>query len=430
MTITMNDSHIKTLEQLREALRSVARLTFKGLARQDKYAWVAKTLKRFRYRSLPKKDRGVVRTYLQYMTGLSRAQTTRLLTVWMMRGSLRIQPAPRHRFSSTYTLADKLLLLETDNAHQRLSGPATRRLFQRQFNVYGDKRFVRLQHISSAHIYNLRGSKDYKRRAQTFAGTKAVHVPIGVRRRPDPHGQPGWIRVDTVHQGDQDKTKGVYHINLVDAVTQWEVVVCVQAISERFLLPALKEALASFPFVLQGFHSDNGSEFINGVVAQLLNKLLIEQTKSRSGRTNDNALVEGKNGSIIRKHMGYGHIEQRHAQAINAFYRDFFVPYLNFHRPCGFATLSVDRKGKRRRKYKTYQTPYEKLRSLEKLQLVKKADTFLRPGVTLASLDALAKALSDNQAAETMQQQKHKLFASFHIRVNTSQNKNELRKGA
>jgi hypothetical protein len=424
MTITMNDSQIRTLKQLREALRSVTRLTFKGLTRHDKYAWIANTLRRFRYRSLQKKDRGLVRAYLQHMTGLSRAQVTRLLTTWMTQSSLKMRPAHRHKFPSTYTLADRLLLVETDNAHQRLSGPATRRLFQRQFSVYGDKRFIRLQHISSAHIYNLRGSKEYKRRAQTFAGTKSVHVPIGVRRRPDPQGQPGWIRVDTVHQGDLDKKKGVYHINLVDAVTQWEIVVCVQAIAEQFLLPALQEALAAFPFVLQGFHSDNGSEFINTVVANLLNKLLIEQTKSRSGRTNDNALVEGKNGSVIRKHMGYGHIEQRHATAINEFYRVYFNPYINFHRPCGFATLSIDRKGKRTRKYKIYQTPYEKFRSLPK------AKTFLRPDVTLDSLDDLAKHTSDNQAAALMQKEKRKLFASFQIRINTSQNTNQNQKGA
>jgi hypothetical protein len=425
MTITMNDSQIKTLKHMQQTLRSTAALTFKSLTRRDKYAWIAKTLQRFRYRALQKKDRGLVRSYLQHMTGLSRAQTTRLLTLWMSQAHLKIHPAQhRHKFASAYTRADRLLLVETDNAHQRLSGPATRRLFQRQFKVYGDERFIRLQHISSAHIYNLRGSKEYKRRAQTFAGTKSVHVPIGVRRRPDPQGQPGWIRVDTVHQGDQNKKKGVYHINLVDAVTQWEVVVCVQAISEQFLLPALKEALASFPFLLKGFHSDNGSEFINAVVANLLNKLLIKQTKSRSGKTNDNALVEGKNGSIIRKHMGYAHIPQRHANAINTFYRGFFVPYINFHRPCGFATLSIDRKGKYHRKYKTYQTPYEKLRSLPK------AETFLRPDLTLASLDTIAKSLSDNQAAELMQKEKLKLFASFRIRIDKPQNSNQKPKGA
>jgi hypothetical protein len=138
----------------------------------------------------------------------------------------------------------------------------------------------------------------------------------------------------------------------------------------------------------------------------------------------ESSLVEGKNGSIIRKHMGYGHIEQRHAQAISAFYRDFFVPYINFHRPCGFATLFVDRKGKYRRKYKTYQTPYEKLRSLPK------AKTSLRPTITFDALDAQAKTASDNQAADLMQKEKLKLFASFRIRINTSQNSLKLQKGA
>ena len=123
-----------------------------------------------------------------------------------------------------------------------------------------------------------------------------------------------------MHQGDLNGKKGVYHINLVDAVTQWEIVMCVEAISEAYLEPILKAALEMFPFLVLGFHSDNGSEYINAVVAKLLNKLLIEQTKSRSGRSNDNALVEGKNGSVIRKHMGYWHIEQKYAPLINRFY--------------------------------------------------------------------------------------------------------------
>ncbi|MBK8870459.1 MAG: transposase family protein [Elusimicrobia bacterium] len=139
--------------------------------------------------------------------------------------------------------------------------------------------------------------------------------------------------MDTVHQGDLDRKKGAYHINLVDVVTQWEIVLCVEQIAERFLVPALEGALSMFPFRILGFHSDNGSEYINRIVASLLNKLLIEQTKSRAGRTNDNALVEGKNGSVIRKHMGYGHIAPRHARAINEFYRTHFNGYLNFHRP-------------------------------------------------------------------------------------------------
>ncbi len=158
----------------------------------------------------------------------------------------------------------------------------------------------------------------------------------------------------------------MYHINAVDTVTQWQVVGCVSKISEQFLIPVLEAMLQQFPFGILGFHSDNGSEFINRRVAELLEKLLIEFTKSRASRTQDNALVEGKNGAIVRKLIGYGHIASEHAEALQKFYTAFLNPYLNYHRPCGFATVSLDARGKRQRRYpaEDYSTPYEKLKSL------------------------------------------------------------------
>jgi len=407
MTITMDDSKIVTIVQVQEVLKSSGNLEFKGVTRRDKYRWVSQTLKRFNYASLDKPAKGLLKVYLQRLSGFSRAQITRLIRRQISTGKLIVAARPRHRFPATYTLADRQLLARIDNAHQRLSGPATQRLLERAHDVHGDKRFARLKNISSAHIYNLRATPAYQRLAFTFAGTKSVRVAIGVRRRPDPEGRPGWIRVDTVHQGDLAGKKGVYHINLVDVVTQWEIVLCVEQIAERFLVPALESALSMFPFRILGFHSDNGSEYINRIVAGLLNKLLIEQTKSRSGRTNDNALVEGKNGSVIRKHMGYGHIQPRHAREINAFYRTHFNAYLNFHRPCGFATVTVDRRGKRQRKYETYETPYERFRALPE------AARFLRPGVTLSLLDAQASQQTDTEAAEAMQREKDRLFGGF-----------------
>jgi len=196
--------------------------------------------------------------------------------------------------------------------------------------------------------------------------TNPAKVPIGERRKPEPEGRPGYIRVDTVHQGDLEKEKGVYHINMVDELLQWEVVGCVEKISEFHLAPLLEDLIAQFPFVVIEFHSDNGSEYINRVVAELLNKLLIRQTKSRARHCNDNALAEGKNGSIIRKTMGRMHIAQRYAGAINQFYRDHVNVYLNYHRPCGFATTITDRKGKQKKVYNIYEIPYKRLRSLDK----------------------------------------------------------------
>jgi transposase InsO family protein len=156
--------------------------------------------------------------------------------------------------------------------------------------------------------------------------------------------------------------------------------------------------LHQFPFRIQGFHSDHGSEYINHTVADLLDKLLIEFTKSRANHSQDNALVEGKNGASIRKLIGYGHIAGEHAEDLQKFYTAHLNPYLNFHRPCGFATVSQDARGKRQRKYKVedYATPYEKLKALPE------AAGSLKENMSWARLDQQASILSDTESAKRM----------------------------
>ena len=229
---------------------------------------------------------------------------------------------------------------------QSLSGPATRRILQREFQEYGKAEFQRLAAISNGHLYNLRRNPRYRQQRKNYQKTRPSAVAIGERRRPDPGGRPGYLRVDTVHQGDTENGKGVFHINAVDEVTQWEIAASVERISETYLEPVLVTILTQFPFVIHGFHSDNGSEFINQTVAKLLNKLMIEQTKSRPRHSNDNGLAETKNGAIIRKHMGWGHIPAAHAQRIQQFYSAYLNPYLNYHRPCAQADVEVDAKGR------------------------------------------------------------------------------------
>jgi hypothetical protein len=218
------------------------------------------------------------------------------------------------------------------------------------------------------------------------------------------------VRIDTVHQGDLDGIKGVYHITCVDTVSQWQVQACVQGISEAFLLPVLELVIAQFPFKVRGFHSDNGSEYINHQVAKLLEKLRIAQTKSRSRHSNDNALAESKNASVVRKHMGYEHIPQRFAQPINAFYQETFNPWLNLHRPCLYATQVVSPKGKTIKRYrpKDVKTPLECLVQLHQAGLVE-----LKSGVTLEALQAQARLQSDLAATQAMQTAKQALFESF-----------------
>ena len=207
-----------------------------------------------------------------------------------------------------------------------------------------------------------------------------------------------------------DGPKGVYHITCVDAVSQWQVQACVQGISEAFLLPVLALVIEQFPFEIEGFHSDNGSEYVNGKVALMLEKLRIEQTKSRSRHSNDNALAESKNASVVRKHMGYSHIPQKYAQPINAFYKKTFNPWLNLHRPCLFATEIVSPKGKVIKRYRNQdvKTPLACLAQLSAKGLVR-----FKTGITLHDMQAQANAQTDLAAAQAMQQAKADLFTLF-----------------
>ena len=288
-----------------------------------------------------------------------------------------------------------------------MSGPATRKILEREFGEYGKSEYERLASISVAHLYRLRKSKSYRTRQASFTKTKPTTVAIGTRRCPQPEGLPGYLRVDAVHQGDRNGVKGVYHINAVDEVTQWQVVACVPQISEAWLGPALFLMLEQFPFKLRGFHSDNGSEFINHNVAKMLKKLMIEQTKSRPRRSSDNGLVEAKNGAVIRKHMGYSHIAAPHAERVQRFYEEHLNDYLNFHRPCGQAEILTDAKGKQRTVYRRYETPWEVYQKLPN------ASRYLKPGQTVEALKKKAGAESDTDAAKRMQQAKRVLFADL-----------------
>ena len=399
-----------SLEQIRAFLEASEEVGFKGRNREEVYDWVNQTLRAQKYEELKRRGRGLVRRYVEKMTGLRRAQTTRLITLYLEGEPVRPKAYRRHRFPQRYTRGDIDLLAATDELHQTLSGPATQKLLQRAYYDFQGAAYERLAKLSVAQLYRLRKSRRYRERRIVYQPTRPVQVSIGERRRPETNGQPGYLRVDTVHQGDLDGVKGVYHINAVDEVTQWQVVGAVAQISEAYLIPVLEAMLAQFPFRIRNFHSDNGSEFINHTVEKLLNKLLIEQTKSRPRHSNDNGLAEAKNGAVVRKHMGYDHIAAPHAAAIAGFYREHFNLYLNFHRPCGVPELVVNAKGKTKRSYRWYATPWEILRQLPGLA------GHLRPGLTIEEVERQARAKSDHAAAEQMQAAKRQLFAGFQIR--------------
>jgi len=340
MQLVRNDEDVQTIEQVKQFLAGSEALYFGGVSVEERYRWIQAVLVRFKYYQLKRAEKGVIRRYIEKVSGYSRAQVSRLIRQYNQRGQLRKAQYRRHRFPEKYTAADIALLAKTDELHDYLSGPATKKIMEREWTVYGHLGFKTISQIPIAHLYNLRRSHLYRSITRRYTKTKPAVVKIGERTKPDPGGRPGYIRVDTVHQGDWNEEKGVYHLNAVDEVTQWEIIASVEKISEYYLEPILESMVASFPFVIRGFHSDNGSEFINKTVAKLLNKLLIRFTKCRPRHTNDNGLVESKNGSIVRKQLGYVHIPQVYATAIDHYHRDFLNIYINFHRPCFFCYFS------------------------------------------------------------------------------------------
>ena len=409
----MNAKDLTTFDQLSAFLEGTQRVAFEVASDKDsRYQWIQRTLVKFRYKSLRKPDKGVLIQYLVKVSGYSRQQITRLVKQYRDTGRLVRRQRTAKGFSRRFTDDDIRLLVTMDMRHNTPNGLTMKKLCERAYVVFDEQAYHRLASISVAHLYNLRKSTPYLRQHRHQEKTRSKTSHIGERRKPQPDGKPGYLRIDTVHQGDWDKQKGVYHINAVDEVIQMQMVLSLEKISERYLIPILKQLLADFPLVIQGFHSDNGSEYINKRVAELLEKLRIEFTKSRSRQTNDNALVESKNGHVVRKIFGHGHIPQRWASLINDFNRQHLNPYINYHRPCLFPVIITDSKGKQRKRYpyQSLMTPYEKLKSLPD------ADQYLKPGITFEILDAITYRQSDNEAADELQKARRQLFKTIHER--------------
>ena len=400
MKVKMNDSRLTNVNQLKAFLKGSEKLdlSLRQANLKKKHQFIDQVIKRFDYRSLTKKDKKIVRRYLKKFTGYKHTQLNRLIKRAKQGklGKAGRKPYRRTKSHRVYTSADVKLLEKTDEYHLRLSEKATQKILERECQVFGKQEYQTIAKISHAHVTNLRHHSVYKK--SWVNHTKARQIPIGVTMKPENRGQPGSIRVDSVHQRD------IYHLNSVDEITQWEIVVCVPQISERWMEAALVDLLDQYPFVIFNFHSDRGGENINRIIAHLLQKLLIKQTKSRARKPNDNALVETKNGSVIRKNMGWEHVPGSFCQQINDYYRDYFNPYLNYHRPCGYPTTITDKKGKKKKVYDHYQVPYEFLKSLPN------AEKYLKPSITFDQLDKIAYQMSDNDFARILRREERKLF--------------------
>ena len=415
----MSLDQMRTVDQMRAFVEGADRVGFAHLDRDGAYALVAVTLERVLYPRLGKADKGTVLRFLEKATGLSRAQVDRLVRQHRRSGQIRDhrKKPPAKPFRHRYTPADIALLAEIDEAYGQLSGPATKEILRRHREVHGDPSFERLASISNGHIYNLRKTRTYRQGRLSFRKTRSTPVSIGQRRKPTPGGRPGHLRVDTVHLGDRHGKKGIYIINLVDEVTQFQYLGAVARVTEFYLVPLLETLITSFPFTIEAFHADNGSEYINHRVAKLLSKLHIGTfTKSRPRQSNDNALVESKNGSIVRKWLGHIYVPATLAPRVDAFLRNTLSTFLNFHRPCLFAVEVTDGRGRVKKRYPqdNVATPYDRLRTLPD------AERFLRPSVTFETLDRIALATPGLEAARNVQRARAQLMRTLADQAHSS----------
>ena len=365
-----------------------------------------------------------MKRYLAKTTGYSRAQLTRLIrrhreTVKVVDRRDGNQGRPIAR---VYTPADARLLAQVDADLSQMSGLATRVVLHREHHVFGDARFERLAGVSASHSYNLRGSRTYRTQRTVVAGTKATAV-AGVRRAPQPDGMAGFLRGDTVHQGDRDGAKGMYvhgqrrgpdryavrgHAVRVRRRRRGDLRTFPGAAARRPARP-VPVRRGRLPRRQRVAQRRAGSEYVNHKVAALLNKLHVRDfTKSRPRRSTDNALVEGKNASVVRRFLGHDHIPQRFRRWSTR------SPGSTCRRTSTTTGSACSQPGKgangrNRRVYRAAEvrTPYAKLRSLPD------AEACLKPGISFAEVDAQANASSDLQAVRALNAARARLFRTI-----------------
>jgi hypothetical protein len=407
MKTIMNIESLNTIEDLEHFVRGNQTVIYPILGdKHQRYQFIQKTLVQFSYITLKRTDKGIVNRYIRKISGYSRQQLTRLIKQYKDGGVIQWQPCRSNGFSTIYNIQDIKLLAEMDTRHDDICGHAIKKLIERAYHIYEQKEYHTLANISVSHLYNLRSSQDYQKQRKQLTKTQPRQIAIGKRRKPQSNGQPGYIRIDTVLQDDLDGHKAVYHINAIDEVTQFEIVCSVEQISERNLTYVLEQMLSTFPFIIKEFYLDNGSEQINKHVCKLLTKIQLESTKLPYHHSNDNRLVQSKNTSVVRGLFGKKDIAQEWPPLMNEFNVKYLSPYINYHLPCFFPVIILNKKCTpiKTYPYESMMTPYEKLKSLPN------AKTYLKPGVHFEKLDEQVMAITDNACAELLQKERNKLF--------------------
>ena len=394
----MQERHPETLDEIRELLDGGRTSAAQVRTRSEAYSFIEEIAHRFDYPRVGRAEKGILRRFLGEVTGLSRAQVTRLLGQYRTTGRVADRRrGPARPFSRRYSTTDIKLLAELDALHGTLSGPATRKLCARAFHLFGDSRFERLAGISNGHLYNLRRSTTYRRRRRVTAPSPVCPLAVGNRWRPLPIGRPGHLRVVSLGQAALDGLEGLHHLELVDEVTKFRLIGSVEHLGAACLAPLVESLAEAFPFVIRGFHAGAGADSGSRDVASLLQALHADGV-SRACRGSGDPPAGRRSRGAARGQVRNARGSSGCVERANRFTRQSLSPYLNYHRLCFFPTERVDAAGRVRKRYRDadVMTPYDRLRSLPG------AVGYLTHGTTFEQLDAVATAMSDSEAVRSL----------------------------
>lgn len=376
--------------------------------KEEVYEFINKHLINNRYQLLSKKEKTTTLEYLVSITGYSKDHLKSMISIYRSGEKITRIKRTEFHFKRKYTQTDIQKLIDINNMTLGMNGKSILKVVRDMFKIYHDKDYENLSNISVSHFYNLKRMNFFRERNLVYQKTQGISNSIGIRMKPAPDGKPGYIRIDSVHQGDSPSGQGLYHINMVDEVLQFELNVAVPYISEEYMKDILQKMLDCYPCNIINFHSDNGSEYINHTVANLLSRLCIKQTKSRPRHSTDNGLVETKNGSVIRHFIPRGYIAKDKYREMNEFFFTYFHKYLNFHRPCLYPTVTLDLKGKKKVTYNECMTPYQKLISIDNYE------QYLKPTITKEILKATAMKQNHVECLKEMDRCRTQLLANVH----------------
>ena len=208
------------------------------------------------------------------------------------------------------------------------------------------------------------GAACLRRTRRSKAGTLLKHL-IPLRTDHWQEKLPGFAEVDLVsHSGNSARGEFAYSLNLTDVHTGWTETRAILGKGRQAVLDALQEIQAALPFPLRGINSDNGSEFINWHVGSWCAHHQVQFSHSRPYKKDDNAYIEQKNWTHVRKLMGWDRYDTPQAvEAMNDLYRHELRLWLNLFQPSAKLMKKVRVGSKLCRRYDLPRTPLDRLQA-------------------------------------------------------------------